>query len=500
MENLKYVLEMENITKEFPGVKALDNVQLKLKPGTVHALMGENGAGKSTLMKCLFGIYEKDNGKILLDGVEVNFKSTKEALENGVSMVHQELNQVLQRNVLDNIWLGRYPMKGFFVDEKKMYEDTINIFKDLDIKVDPRKKVADLPIAERQMIEIAKAVSYKSKVIVMDEPTSSLTEKEVDHLFRIINRLKESGVAIVYISHKMEEIKMISDEITILRDGKWISTNDVSKISTEQIISMMVGRDLTERFPKKDNIVKEMILEVKNLTALNQPSIQDVSFELYKGEILGIAGLVGSKRTEIVETIFGMRPKEKGEIILNGKTVKNKNPEDAIKNGFALVTEERRSTGIFSMLDIAFNSVISNLDKYKNKFRLLKNKDMEKDTKWIVDSMRVKTPSYTTKIGSLSGGNQQKVIIGRWLLTEPEVLMLDEPTRGIDVLAKYEIYQLMIDLAKKDKGIIMISSEMPELLGVTDRILVMSNGRVAGIVKTSETNQEEIMELSAKYL
>jgi len=500
MENLKYVLEMENISKEFPGVKALDNVQLKLKPGTVHALMGENGAGKSTLMKCLFGIYEKNSGKILLDGVEVNFKSTKEALENGVSMVHQELNQVLQRNVLDNIWLGRYPMKGFFVDEKKMYNDTINIFKDLDIKVDPRKKVAELPIAERQMIEIAKAVSYKSKVIVMDEPTSSLTEKEVDHLFKIIKKLKESGVGIIYISHKMEEIKMISDEITILRDGKWISTNDVSKISTEQIISMMVGRDLTERFPKKDNTAKEMILEVKNLTALNQPSIQDVSFELYKGEILGIAGLVGSKRTEIVETIFGMRPKEHGEIILNGKTVKNRNPEEAIKNGFALVTEERRSTGIFSMLDIAFNSVISNLDRYKNKFKLLKNKDIEKDTKWIVDSMRVKTPSYTTKIGSLSGGNQQKVIIGRWLLTEPEVLMLDEPTRGIDVLAKYEIYQLMIDLAKKDKGIIMISSEMPELLGVTDRILVMSNGRVAGIVKTSETNQEEIMELSAKYL
>ena len=500
MENLKYVLEMENISKEFPGVKALDDVQLKLKPGTVHALMGENGAGKSTLMKCLFGIYEKNSGKILLDGVEVNFKSTKEALENGVSMVHQELNQVLQRNVLDNIWLGRYPMTGFFVDEKKMYNDTINIFKDLDIKVDPKKKVADLPIAERQMIEIAKAVSYKSKVIVMDEPTSSLTEKEVEHLFRIIKKLKESGVGIIYISHKMEEIKMISDEITILRDGKWISTNDVSKISTEQIISMMVGRDLTERFPKKDNKAKEMILEVKNLTALNQPSIQDVSFELYKGEILGIAGLVGSKRTEIVETIFGMRPKEHGEIVLHGKSVKNKSPEDAIKNGFALVTEERRSTGIFSMLDVAFNSVISNLDRYKNKFRLLKNKDIEKDTKWIVDSMRVKTPSYSTKIGSLSGGNQQKVIIGRWLLTEPEVLMLDEPTRGIDVLAKYEIYQLMIDLAKKDKGIIMISSEMPELLGVTDRILVMSNGRVAGIVKTSETNQEEIMELSAKYL
>ena len=500
MENLQYVLEMENISKEFPGVKALDNVQLKLRPGTVHALMGENGAGKSTLMKCLFGIYEKNTGKILLDGHEINFKSTKEALENGVSMVHQELNQVLQRNVLDNIWLGRYPMKGFFIDEKKMYNDTIAIFKDLDIKVDPRKKIADLPIAERQMIEIAKAVSYKSKVIVMDEPTSSLTEKEVEHLFRIIRKLKDSGVGIIYISHKMEEIKMISDEITILRDGKWISTNEVANISTEQIISMMVGRDLNERFPKKDNEVKELILEVKNLTALNQPSIVDVSFDLHKGEILGIAGLVGSKRTEIVETLFGIRPKENGEIILNGKSIKNRDPNEAIKNGFALVTEERRSTGIFSMLDISFNSVISNLDRYKNRFKLLKNSEIKKDTKWIVDSMRVKTPSYTTKIGTLSGGNQQKVIIGRWLLTEPEVLMLDEPTRGIDVLAKYEIYQLMIDLAKKDKGIIMISSEMPELLGVTDRILVMSNGRVAGIVKTSETNQEEIMELSAKYL
>lgn len=500
MTNLKYVLEMENISKEFPGVKALDGVQLKVKSGSVHALMGENGAGKSTLMKCLFGIYEKNSGKILLDGKEVNFKSTKEALENGVSMVHQELNQVLQRNVLDNIWLGRYPKKGFFIDEKKMYEDTIAIFKDLDIKVDPRKKIADLAIAERQMIEIAKAVSYKSKVIVMDEPTSSLTEKEVEHLFRIIRKLRSNGVGIIYISHKMEEIKEISDEITILRDGKWISTSDVSKITTEQIISMMVGRDLTERFPKKDNETKELILEVKNLTALNQPSINDVSFELHKGEILGIAGLVGSKRTEIVETIFGIRPKKSGEIILHGKSIKNRDPKEAIRNGFALVTEERRSTGIFSMLNIAFNSVISNLDKYKNKFKLLNNSAIKEDTQWIIDSMRVKTPSHSTKIGTLSGGNQQKVIIGRWLLTEPEVLMLDEPTRGIDVLAKYEIYQLMIELAKKDKGIIMISSEMPELLGTTDRILVMSNGRVAGIVKTSETTQEEIMELSAKYL
>lgn len=500
MENLKYVLEMEGITKSFPGVKALDDVQLKVRPHSVHALMGENGAGKSTLMKCLFGIYEKDSGKILLDGEEIYFHSTKEALENGVSMVHQELNQVLQRNVLDNIWLGRYPKKGMFIDEKKMYEDTIRIFKELDIQIDPRKKVADLQVAERQMIEIAKAVSYKSKIIVMDEPTSSLTEKEVAHLFRIIDKLRESGVGIVYISHKMEEIKAISDDITILRDGKWIATDSVQDLSTDKIISMMVGRDLTDRFPPKDNEVKEKILEVKNLTGLYQPTIQDVSFELYKGEILGIAGLVGAKRTEIVESIFGMRKLDQGQIFLHGKEIKNKNPKNAIKNGFALVTEERRSTGIFSMLDIVSNATLSNLDKYKNQFKLLNNKKMKEETQWVIDSMRVKTPSQSTPIGSLSGGNQQKVIIGRWLLTEPEVLMLDEPTRGIDVLAKYEIYQLMIDLAKKDKGIIMISSEMPELLGITDRILVMSNGRVAGIVKTSETNQEEIMALSAKYL
>lgn len=500
MENTKYILEMNNIIKEFPGVKALDGANLKVRPYSVHALMGENGAGKSTLMKCLFGIYEKDGGQILFEGKEINFKSAKEALDNGVSMVHQELNQVLQRNILDNIWLGRYPKKGFFIDEKKMYEDTKKIFEDLDINVDPRAKMGDLAVSERQMVEIAKAVSYNSKIIVMDEPTSSLTEKEVEHLFKIINKLRDKGCGIVYISHKMEEIKAISDDITIMRDGKWIATESVKDLTTEQIINMMVGRDLSNRFPPKDNIVKETILKVEGLTALHQPSIQDVSFELHKGEILGIAGLVGSKRTEIVETIFGMREKASGKIIINGKEVKNHNPNEAIGNGFALVTEERRATGIYSVLNINFNSTISNLDRYKHRGPLLNNKDMKKDTQWVIDSMHVKTPSQGTTIGSLSGGNQQKVILGRWLLTEPDVLMLDEPTRGIDVLAKYEIYQLMIELAKKDKGIIMISSEMPELLGVTDRILVMSNGKVAGIVKTSETSQEEIMTLSAKYL
>lgn len=500
MEDNKYLLEMDNITKEFPGVKALDGANLKVRPHSVHALMGENGAGKSTLMKCLFGIYEKDSGTILFEGKEIDFKSAKEALDNGVSMVHQELNQVLQRNILDNIWLGRYPKKGFFIDEKKMYEDTKKIFEDLDINVDPRSKMGDLAVSERQMVEIAKAVSYNSKIIVMDEPTSSLTEKEVEHLFRIIRKLREKGCGIVYISHKMEEIKAISDDITIMRDGKWIATEPVRDLTTEQIINMMVGRDLTHRFPPKDNVVKETILEVKGLTALHQPSIQDVTFNLHKGEILGIAGLVGSKRTEIVETIFGIREKASGKIIIKGKEVKNHNPNEAIDNGFALVTEERRATGIYGVLDINFNSTISNLDRYRGKGPLLSDKGMKEDTQWVINSMHVKTPSQSTNIGSLSGGNQQKVILGRWLLTEPDVLMLDEPTRGIDVLAKYEIYQLMIDLAKKDKAIIMVSSEMPELLGVTDRILVMSNGRVAGIVKTSETTQEEIMTLSAKYL
>ena len=392
-------------------------------------------------------------------------------------------------------------MKGMFVDEKKMYDDTVKIFKDLDIEVDPRMKVADLSVSQRQMIEIAKAVSYNSKIIVMDEPTSSLTENEVQHLFRIINKLRDKGCGIVYISHKMEEIKEICDDITIMRDGKWVATDSVKDLTTDQIINMMVGRDLTNRFPPKDNEVKEVILKVENLSALHQPSLKEASFELHKGEILGVAGLVGSKRTDIVETIFGMRERATGKIILNGKEVKNRTPGEAIRNGFALVTEERRATGIFSMLDIKVNSIVSNIDHYKNKLLgLLDNKKMVEDTKWVIDSMRVKTPSQSTSIGSLSGGNQQKVILGRWLLTEPDVLMLDEPTRGIDVGAKYEIYQLMIELAKKDKGIIMISSEMPELLGVTDRILVMSNGRVAGIVNTKETTQEEILALSAKYL
>jgi methyl-galactoside transport system ATP-binding protein len=492
------VLEMINVTKRFPGVIALQNVSLKVKTGTVHALMGENGAGKSTLMKCLFGIYSMDEGKILFGGKEVAFVNSKQALESGVSMVHQELNQVRQRNVMDNIWLGRYPRKGIFIDEKKMYEDTAAIFKDLDIQIDPRSKVSSLSVSEMQMVEIAKAVSYDSKIIVMDEPTSSLTEKEVDHLFKIIRTLQRKNVAVIYISHKMEEILKISDEVTIMRDGQYIATKSAKELTTDEIIKLMVGRDLSQRFPEKINKPGEVILKVRDLTAETQGSFTDVNFELRKGEILGIAGLVGSKRTEVVEALFGIRGLKSGTIEVNGKEVKNHSPQHAIKNGFALVTEERRSTGIYPDLSISFNSIIANLAQYR-KGIFLSDSKVHDDTKWVIDSMKVKTPSQKTPIGSLSGGNQQKVIIGRWLLTRPDILLLDEPTRGIDVGAKFEIYQLINQLAAEGKGIIMISSEMPELMGTTDRILVMSNGRAAGIVDTKTTSQEEIMRLAALY-
>ena len=494
------LLQMTDITKTFPGVKALDHVSLTVKRGTVHALMGENGAGKSTLMKCLFGIYAKDGGHIYLDGKEINFKSSKEALENGVAMVHQELNQALKRSVMDNLWLGRYPkVGGIMVNEGKMYKDTLKVFDELGIKVDPHRIMSTMPVSQRQMVEIAKAVSYNSKVIVFDEPTSSLTEEEVEHLFKIINMLRDRGVAIIYISHKMAEIKRISDEITIMRDGTWVATRPAAELEMQDIIRLMVGRELTNQFPPKTNKPGETYLEVKNLTA-QYSLLKDVSFEARRGEILGLAGLDGSGRTETLENIFGVATRKSGTITLGGKPCKNRNARESIKNGFALLTEERRATGIFGVLSIRENTVISSLKKHLRLGLYLSNASMKKDTQWSIDAMRTKTPTQETKIRSLSGGNQQKVILGRWLLTEPEVLLLDEPTRGIDVGAKYEIYQLIIDLANKGKTVLMVSSEMPELLGVCDRILVMSGGRLAGEVDARNTTQEEIMTLAAKYV
>ena len=494
------LLEMRNITKEFPGVKALDGVSLTVRPGTVHALMGENGAGKSTLMKCLFGIYDKNAGTIVLDGKEVDFKSSKEALENGVAMVHQELNQALTRSVMDNLWLGRYPkVAGLMVSESVMRKRTREIFEELDVHVDPKAIMSTLPVSQRQMVEIAKAVSYNAKIIVFDEPTSSLTEAEVEHLFRIINMLKERGCGIIYISHKMDEILRISDEVTIMRDGQWVATRHAKDLTMEEIIKLMVGRELTNRFPPKDNKPGEVILEVEHLAG-KYTRLKDASFQLRKGEVLGIAGLDGSGRTEVLENLFGAMTKESGTIRLHGKEIKNKTPREAIKNGFALLTEERRATGIFGIRDIKENTVISNLKSYLAGGFCLSEKKMKEDTDWAIQAMHIKTPSQSTQIRSLSGGNQQKVIIGRWLLTKPEVLLLDEPTRGIDVGAKYEIYQLILDLAKEGKGVIMVSSEMPELLGICDRILVMSGGVLAGEVDARNTSQEEILTLAAKYV
>ena len=495
----EYLLEMKNMSKSFPSVKALDAVSLKIRAGSVHALMGENGAGKSTLMKCLFGIYSADEGEILLDGKRVSFKNSKEALESGVAMVHQELNQALKRSVGDNLWLGRYPTTlGFITREGVMREKTLEIFRDLGIEVDPDTVMSKMSVSERQMVEIAKAVSYNSKIIVLDEPTSSLNDREVEHLFCIIEKLKSRGCGIIYISHKMEEILRISDEVTVMRDGRHVATEKAKDLTMDKIIRLMVGRELTERFPPKNNEIGEVVMKVDNLSTRYAP-IRDVSFELRSGEIVGVAGLGGSGRTELLESIFGLCEKKSGRITLHGKEVANRSPREAKKNGFALLTEERRENGIFGILDITDNTVISGLPKYRAAGIFLDESKMKKDTQWSIDSLRIKTPSRATKIGTLSGGNQQKVILGRWLLTEPEVLLLDEPTRGIDVGAKYEIYQLMISLAEAGKCIMMVSSEMPELLGVCDRILVMSGGRLAGELDAKSATQEKIMELASRF-
>ena len=499
------LLEMMNIEKQFPGVKALDHARLQLKAGTVHALMGENGAGKSTLMKCLFGIYTRDAGTVTMNGKPVAFTSPRDALDNGVAMVHQELNQVLRRNVMENVWLGRFPTNKFgIVDSKKMYDETKEVFERLEIDVDPKQIIGELSVSKRQMVEIGKAVSYNAKILVLDEPTSSLTEDEVEHLFRIMKRLTAEGVGIIYISHKMDEILTISDEVTIMRDGQWITTRDAKSLTKAEIIRLMVGREMTNQFPPKNNKIGEVLLDVKNFSGRYEPTCHDVTFQLHKGEVLGVAGLVGSRRTELLNSLFGYYTSGGGELTMQGKPISNVTTDEARKNGFALITEERRATGIFGENTILFNSIIANVDSYGKP--LLNSKKMDKDTDWVIESIKVKTPSKKTHIKSLSGGNQQKVIIGRWLLTEPDVLLLDEPTRGIDVGAKYEIYQLILNLAEQGKGVMMVSSEMPELLGICDRILVMSNGRLAGIVERGKDfgnipgEQETIMALAAKYV
>jgi methyl-galactoside transport system ATP-binding protein len=496
MEN--YLLQIVQVSKSFAGVKALDKVSLNVRQGTIHSLMGENGAGKSTLMKCLFGIYTADSGEFILKGKKVSFANAKQAMDNGVSMVHQELNQVHTRSVMENIWLGRFP--GFppiYVSHKKMYQATLDIFKNLDIQIDPKAIISTLSVSQRQMVEIARAVSHKSRIIVFDEPTSSLTEVEVEHLFRIINNLQDQGCAIIYISHRMNEILRISDEVSVMRDGKLVDTSLAADLTTDKIITKMVGRKLNNVFPPKDNFPGQVVFKVEGLTAQYR-NLQNVSFELRKGEILGVAGLVGSGRTEILEGIFGLATIKSGKIYKNGAEIKTSKPHRAMKQGFAMVTEERRATGIFSILNVRDNITVANIKKYKQIHLYISNKKISADAEWAIKTLKIKTPGQRTLIRSLSGGNQQKTIFGRWLLTNPDILLLDEPTRGIDVGAKYEIYQLMIDLAKQGKSVVMVSSELEELLGVCDRIIVMSGGNKTGDLDARATDQEEIMALAAK--
>ncbi len=497
MEN--YILEIKNLSKSFGKNHVLKGIDLNVKPGTVVGLMGENGAGKSTMMKCLFGIYAKDEGEFKLEGKVIDFKDPKDALENGVAMVHQELNQCLYRTVTDNLFLGRYPTKYGVIDEKSMYKEAKALFRRLNMDVDPNTLMNKMSVSARQMVEIAKAVSYNSKLIVLDEPTSSLTEREVKKLFSIVNSLRKEGVSFVYISHKMDEIFEICDEVAVLRDGQMIFQKDIDKTDMNEIISAMVGRSLDQRFPPVDNNPGEIVLEVSNLSTKYAPFLKDISFSVKKGEIFGIYGLVGAGRSELLESLFGIRSISNGIIKYNGKKVRFDSSREAIEHGFALVTEERKVDGLFLSSNIIFNTCIANMNTYK-KYGVLSNKMLEDATHRQIRNMHTKCMSGHDGISSLSGGNQQKVIIGRWLEEDPDVLLLDEPTRGIDVGAKYEIYQLIINMAKQGKTCIVVSSEMPEILGITNRIAVMSNHRLAGIVNTKDTNQEELLRLSAKYL
>ena len=502
MSRGEFILQIKEISKSFPGVHALDKISIDIKPGTVHALMGENGAGKSTLMKCLFGIYDPDEGEIILDGKAVHFENSRQALDAGMSMIHQELHPIPLRPAMENLWLGRFPMQGpfkLFVDHKKMFEDSQALFKDLNMDIDPTIWVRDLSASKIQSLEIAKAVSYGAKVIIMDEPTSSLTENEVGLLFKIITRLRNEGVAIIYISHKIEEILAISDVVSIMRDGKHVGTFVFKELTIDQIIKYMVGRDLSHRFPPKDNVPGDTVMEVKGLTSARPRSFKNVSFSLGKGEILGIGGLVGAQRTELVESIFGLRPVESGQVFIAGDEVRIKNPGQAKLKKLALVTEERRASGIVPMRSVRDNMVLANIRNYMNYVGLINEKKCDQDTQEKIQALKVKTPDSKTLIRDLSGGNQQKVLFARWLLTNPEILILDEPTRGIDVGTKYEIYSIIINLAKEGKSIIMISSEMPELLGVSDRIMVMCEGRVTGFLDGKSATQEEIMRLAAQF-
>ena len=494
------VLSIRGMCKSFGRNRVLDHIDLDVKKGSIMGLMGENGAGKSTMMKCLFGTYQKDEGTIFLNGKEVNFSGPKMALENGIAMVHQELNQCLERNVLDNLYLGRYPLKRTgTVDEARMKTEASDLFRRLNMTVNLSAPMKTMSVSARQMVEIAKAISYNAKLIVLDEPTSSLTVKEVAKLFEMMRNLKEQGISLVYISHKMDEVFEICDEVSVLRDGKMVLTKKTKETSMNELIAAMVGRTLDNRFPPVDNVPGKTVLSVQHLSTKFEPKLKDITFDVREGEIFGLYGLVGAGRTELLETMFGVRTRAAGRVYYKERLINFTDSRAAMDHGFAMITEERKATGLFLEGDLTFNTTITNLSHYMTGISLSKEK-MVKATANEINVMRTKCMGPTDMITALSGGNQQKVIFGKWLERAPEVFLMDEPTRGIDVGAKFEIYELIIKMAKMGKTIIVVSSEMPEILGITNRIGVMSNGRLAGIVNTNETDQEELLRLSAKYL
>ncbi|KTS28455.1 sugar ABC transporter ATP-binding protein [Pantoea stewartii] len=491
-----FALEAEGISKFFPGVKALDNVSLRVRPGTVHALMGENGAGKSTLMKCLIGMYRPDQGSIKIKGEPVQFRDTMDALRSGISMIHQELNLVPHMTVAENIWLGREPVKFGFVDHARLNEETQQLLSRLNIRLKADRLVGELSIASQQMVEIAKAVSWNSDIVIMDEPTSALTETEVAHLFTIIRDLREQGKAIVYISHKMDEIFAITDEISVFRDGSWVGSDSTSAFTRQSLITKMVGRELTQLFPKFNNAIGEEVLTVRHLSC--QDRFSDVSFGVRRGEILGVAGLVGAGRSEVMESLFGMVPFDSGEILIDGVPVAIDSPSVAIEKGMAFLTEDRKKSGLFLVLSVLENMSIVNMPEYSGKGGFVSHVKMAQDCMDQIRRLNIKTPTMDQIINNLSGGNQQKVLIARWLLAQPKILILDEPTRGIDVGAKAEIYRLISELANRGVAIVMVSSELPEILGMSDRIMVMHGGRITGILDKDEADQETILSLASE--
>ncbi|MTE01890.1 ATP-binding cassette domain-containing protein [Paracoccus sp. YIM 132242] len=496
-KSLPYILEIEGIRKEFPGVVALDNVQFRLRPGSVHALMGENGAGKSTLMKIIAGIYKPDRGTIRFQGEEVTLTSPLDALERGIAMIHQELALMDWMTVAENIWIRREPTNALgLIDHRKMTAMTQALFDQLSIRIDPTAEVSSLTVAQRQMVEIAKAVSHESDVLIMDEPTSAITETEVEHLFAIIRDLKARGVAIVYITHKMNELFEIADEFSVFRDGKYVGTHASADVTRDDIIRMMVGREITDMFPKEEAEIGDVILSVENLSLPG--TFHGITFDLRKGEILGLAGLVGSGRSNVAEALFGVTPATEGTIRIAGRDVSIGSPKDAMREGMALLTEDRKDTGCFLPLTVLENMQIAALQDGHVKMGCVDERGLTVLCKEMQDALRIKTPNLDERIENLSGGNQQKVLIARWLLTKPRILILDEPTRGIDVGAKAEIHRLISRLAQQGVAVIMISSELPEVLGMSDRIMVMHEGHMTGILDRSEANQVKIMELAAR--